>query len=274
VTAKVWLNGAILDAAVATVPVSDHGFTVGDGVFETLKVVDGVPFATTRHLKRLRTSAEHLSLAIPPDDLLRSALAETVAANDAPVGRVRITLTGGPGPAGTERGDAEPTVLVVAGPGRSWPDTVPLATVPWPRNERSAVTGAKTTSYAENVVALARVRAAGADEALFLNTRGDLCEGTGSNIFVVIDGEILTPPLSSGCLAGVTRALVIEWCGVREADLATTVLATAEEVFITSSTRDIQAVHSVDDRSYPAPGPITTQARKTFAERSRADVDP
>jgi branched-chain amino acid aminotransferase len=274
VTAKVWLNGAIIEASAATVPVTDHGLTVGDGVFETLKVVDGVPFAITRHLHRLGASAELLGLAAPPDATLRAALTETIAANEPPVGRVRITLTGGPGPAGTERGDAEPTVLVVAGPGRQWPETAPVATVPWRRNERSAVAGAKTTSYAENVVALARVRASGADEALFLDTRGNLSEGTGSNVFVAVDGELLTPALSTGCLAGVTRALVIEWCSVREAELPESVLDSAEEAFITSSTRDVQAVSRVDDRTYQAPGPLTAQARKTFAERSAADIDP
>ena len=84
--------------------------------------------------------------------------------------------------------------------------------VPWVRNERSAVAGLKTTSYAENVVALAYAKERGAIEAVFANTRGELCEGTGSNVFVVRDGVVWTPPLDSGCLAGITRALAVEWC--------------------------------------------------------------
>ena len=108
-------------------------------------------------------------------------------------------------------------MLVACSAAKPWPPSTVLATVPWVRNERSAVAGVKTTSYAENVVALAHAHARGASEALFLNTQGRVCEGTGSNVFAVVDGAILTPPLSSGCLAGVTRDLVIEWCGAEEA---------------------------------------------------------
>ncbi|NEE51568.1 4-amino-4-deoxychorismate lyase, partial [Streptomyces sp. SID8455] len=119
-------------------------------------------------------------------------------------------------------------------------------TVPWTRNERGALTGLKTTSYAENVVALARARERGASEALFPNTVGRLCEGTGSNVFVVLDGRIHTPPVASGCLAGITRALAVEWTGAEESDLPMEVLAEADEIFLTSTLRDIQAVHRVD----------------------------
>ena len=119
-----------------------------------------------------------------------------------------------------------------------------VVVVPWTRNERSATAGLKTTSYAENVVALAYAKERGGIEAIFANTRGELCEGTGSNIFVVVDGELLTPPLDSGCLAGITRELTIEWCRaeglpVREQTLPLSVLETADEVFITSSTKDV-----------------------------------
>ena len=102
-----------------------------------------------------------------------------------------------------------------------------------------------------------------------------LCEGTGSNVFVVLDGELVTPPLASGCLAGVTRALVLEWTGAVERDVPLGALLEADEVFLTSSTRDVQAVHAVGDDVYPdAPGPLTRQAAATFAERAAADVDP
>jgi branched-chain amino acid aminotransferase len=272
---KVWLDGSVLDADDARISVRDHGLTVGDGVFETMKVVDGVPFALTRHLTRLHESAARLGLAVPDDADLRKAADELLAAHDSgEVGRLRITLTGGDGPPGTERGTAAPTVLLVAGPGSHWPGSAALATVPWARNERSAVAGAKTTSYAENVVALAYAKRRGAAEALFLDTRDHLCEGTGSNIFLVLDGQLLTPALSTGCLAGVTRALVVEWSGAAEAELDVSVLDTATEVFITSSTRDVQAVHAVDSRTYAVDGPVTAAAVAAFAERSGADLDP
>jgi branched-chain amino acid aminotransferase len=154
-------------------------------------------------------------------------------------------------------------------------DSTAAITVPWTRNERGALTGLKTTSYAENVVALARAHEQGATEALFANTVGQLCEGTGSNVFVVLDGETHTPPVASGCLAGITRALVVEWTGARETDLPLDVLDRADEIFLTSSLRDVQAVHRVDARELsPTPGPVTAKAMRVFDERSGADLDP
>jgi branched-chain amino acid aminotransferase len=100
-------------------------------------------------------------------------------------------------------------------------------------------------------------------------------EGTGSNVFVVLDGRLFTPPLASGCLAGITRELVVEWSGAQEADLPLGVLAEAEEIFLTSSLRDVQGVHRVDDRLLPgAPGPVTAKAMRVFAERAAADPNP
>ena len=271
---KVWLDGAILDADQARVSVRDHGLTVGDGVFETMKVTSGVPFAMSRHLVRLKDSAARLGLCVPDAASLRAAATELIAAHrPGEVGRLRITVTGGDGPAGTERGGADPTVLMVVGAGSARPASASLATVPWVRNERSAVAGAKTTSYAENVVALAHAKQRGAAEALFCDTRGNLCEGTGSNLFLVVDGTLVTPALSTGCLAGVTRALVIEWSGADEVELPLSVLDRATEVFITSSTRDVQPVHAVDTRAYAGPGPITAEAVETFTARSSADED-
>ncbi|HZG03109.1 MAG TPA: aminodeoxychorismate lyase [Streptomyces sp.] len=270
----IWVDGKLRDADGARVSVLDHGLTVGDGVFETVKTVDGRPFALTRHLDRLALSARGLGLPEPDLEEVRRACAAVVEANPMPLGRLRITYTGGLSPLGSDRGDAPPTLVVALGGASRRPDTTAVVTVPWTRNERGALTGLKTTSYAENVVALARAHRHGASEALFGNTVGLLCEGTGSNVFVVLDGELHTPPLASGCLAGITRALVMEWVGAKETDLPLDVLTRAEEVFLTSSLRDVQAVHRVDDRELPAPGPVTAEAMRVFAERSAADVDP
>lgn len=106
------------------------------------------------------------------------------------------------------------------------------------------------------------------------DTRGRLCEGTGSNVFVFIDGRLITPTLDTGCLPGVTRALVLEWCDAVEEDMPFEALLSAEEVFITSSTRDVQPVHRIDARSLIAPGPVTAAVMAEFARRSQADVDP
>jgi branched-chain amino acid aminotransferase len=272
---KVWLDGRVVAADDARVSVRDHGLTVGDGVFETMKVVDGVPFAIGRHLARLRQSVGRLGLTAPTDDELRTAAAQLLAAHEpGEVGRLRITVTGGDGPPGTERGTSGPTVLMVTGPARQLDGAAVVATVPWVRNERSAVAGAKTTSYAENVVALAYAHERGADEALFLDTRGNVCEGTGTNVFWVRDGRIVTPALSTGCLAGVTRGLVIEWCGAEEVEAGADELSAASEVFLTSSTRDVQGVRALDGVDRAAPGPVTAEAAAVFAERSCKDLDP
>nr|WP_202036325.1 aminodeoxychorismate lyase [Streptomyces mexicanus] len=263
------------DIEAARVSVLDHGLTVGDGIFETVKAVDGKPFALTRHLQRLTRSARGLGLPDPDHDEVRRACAAVLEANPMPLGRLRITFTGGHGPLGSDRGDQGTTLVVALGETTRRPDSTAVVTVPWTRNERGALTGLKTTSYAENVVALAHAHRHGASEALFGNTAGRLCEGTGSNVFVVLDGEIHTPPLASGCLAGVTRALAIEWTGAKETDLPLDVLREAEEVFLTSTLRDIQAVHRVDDRELPGTaGPVTAKAMRIFEERSGDDLDP
>jgi branched-chain amino acid aminotransferase len=274
-----WVGGAVVDEADAVVPVLDHGFTVGDGVFETLLVVDAVPFALTRHLRRLARSAAGLGVVAPDEELVRRAVAEVVAAAgpDAARARLRITVTSGSGPLGSERGTGPATLVVTLTATGGWPPSSAVATVPWVRNERSAVAGLKTTSYAENALALAEAQRHGASEAVLADTLGRLCEGTGSNVFVVVDGELHTPTLDTGCLAGITRELVLEWAPavvtVREQDHPLDVLRTAEEVFITSSTRDVHPVHRVDDRDLEV-GPVTRAVAAEFARRAGADVDP
>ncbi len=272
---KLWVNGGLYDEHTARVSVLDHGLTVGDGVFETVKAERGETFALTLHLERLTRSARGLGLPDPDLDEVRRACAAVLEANPMELGRLRITYTGGLSPLGSERGEAGPGLVVAVGETSRRADTTAVVTVPWTRNERGAVTGLKTTSYAENVVALARAKAAGATEAIFGNTVGMLCEGTGSNVFVVLDGRIHTPPVSSGCLAGITRALAVEWTGAVETDLPLDVLETADEVFLTSTLRDVQAVHRVDGRELTgAPGPVTAKAMRVFEERAAADRDP
>nr|WSZ95096.1 aminodeoxychorismate lyase [Streptomyces sp. NBC_00857] len=272
---KIWVNDGLQAAEGALVSVFDHGLTVGDGIFETVKAVQGRPFALTRHLDRLTRSAKGLGLPEPDHDLVRRACAAVLDDNPVALGRLRITYTGGLSPLSSVRGTDAPTLVVAAGEITRRSDTTAAVTVPWTRNERGAVAGLKTTSYAENVVALARAGEQGASEALLANTVGRLCEGTGTNVFVVIDGELHTPPLASGCLAGITRALVAEWSGARETDLPLDVLERADEIFLTSSTRDVQAVHRIDNRELPAaPGAVTSKAMRVFEERAGADLDP
>ena len=272
----IWLNGELVAGERPAVNASDHGLLVGDGVFETAKVIEGEAFALTRHLARLRRSAEGLGLVLPrTDDELRTGVAEVIEANQPGVGRLRITVTGGPGPLGSARGDDGPTVVMATGPVGTWPADAAVVVVPWPRNERSPVAGLKTTSYAENVVALAHATERGAGEALFANLAGNLCEGTGSNIFVGLGGRLVTPPLSSGCLAGITRELVLETTDAVEADVTMDDFAHADEAFLTSSTRDVQPISTVDGRALPeCPGPLSMAATDAFAALLALTLDP
>jgi branched-chain amino acid aminotransferase len=269
------VNGRLLeDPHVPAVTVSDHGFTVGDGVFEAVKVVRGVPFALTRHLRRLARSADGLGLPALDEDAVRRGVAAVLDAESLPLGRLRITYTGGVAPLGSGRGDQPPTLVVVADVLKPAAASATAVTVPWPRNERGALAGLKTTSYAENVVALAHAAERGAGEAIFANLAGNLCEGTGSNVFYVVDGELRTPTLGSGCLAGISRGLLLEWYGGREIDEPVEVLQDAEEVFLVSTTRDVQPLSRCDDRDLPAPGPVTADCQKVWAEREAESPDP
>lgn len=276
---RVWVNGQQIDSAAPSIAALDHGVTVGDGVFETCRVVDGVPFALRRHARRLDRSMAGLGLPAADHRLIEAGIRAVLAGEPIAYGRLRYTVTGGAGPLGSDRGTSPLTYIVAAGPQPPNPDTAKLVVVPWTRNEHGATAGLKTTSYAENVVALAFAKDRGGVEALFANTAGNLCECTGSNVFVVVDGEILTPDLASGPLAGVTRELVIEWCRqegltVRVEPLPMSILEQAEEAFITSSTKDVLAVHAIDDVQIAAPGPVTAHVAEVFAQLSSERLDP
>ena len=266
---RTWVNGELLtDPDAPAVAARDHGMTVGDGVFEVVKVVDGRPFAVAPHLERMTRSARGLGLPDPDLDAVRRGIAAVLDGERAPLARVRITWTGGLSPLGSDRGDGPPTLTVIGAAMDPWPDSAAVTTVPWPRNERGALAGLKTTSYGENVRALAHARAQGSDEAVFANLQGQLCEGTGTNVFYVVDGELRTPTLAGGCLAGITRGLVLDWYGATEVDEPIEVLRDrASEAFLASTTRDVQAIHRWDDRDLGAPGPVTTEVRKVWHER-------
>jgi branched-chain amino acid aminotransferase len=275
-----WLDGALVPLEQARVSVLDHGLVVGDGVFETLRVYRGVPFAWRRHLARLRISAGGLGLEVPDDGHLRSAADAVLGANHLREARLRITVTGGPGPPGSGKGDAPATVFLLAFPLEPPAPTTDVVIAPWTRNEHGALTGLKTISYAANVRALAYARERGAGEAIFANTRGNLCEATGSNVFIVRDGTLCTPPASAGCLLGVTRALLLELCeklgiAAMERDLELGALARADEAFLSSTTREVQPIDHVDGVALAAaPGPLSTQLAAAFKDLVAREVDP
>jgi len=272
---KVWLNDELVDSDKATVSIFDHGFPVGDGAFETLKVINGQPVAVTRHIKRLIYSLNTIGIELNSEDILKKAINEVILANKAlgDVMRMRITYTSGVGPLGSDRTKDNFTLVVAVSPEAIWPETAIVVTVADPRNDKSMLAGAKTTSYAQNAGLLSVARKQGAHEAIMPNTKGDLCEGTGSNIFVVKDGQVLTPPLSGGCLGGITRALVMKWFDVKEVDLPMSALRDVDEAFLTSSTRDIQPISKIDDRVLNAPGPVASQMRTEFIKKLAQNYD-
>lgn len=271
----VWIDGALVPAAQARVSAFDRGLLLGDGVFETIRAVGAVPLAARRHLARLRRSAEGVGIDLPYDEgELRAAMAAVLERMDAPEARVRITVTAGVGALGPVRDGAAPTVLVAAGVLEPPSATTAVCTVPWPSNERSPLAGVKSTSRGEGVVALAHARARGCSEALHADTAGRLCEGTASNVFLVLDGALVTPSLATGCLPGVTRELVLKLTDAEEADVPMSALERASEVFLTSTGRGVQGVHRVDDRDLPAPGPRTAAARDALEALLAEDPDP
>jgi branched-chain amino acid aminotransferase len=277
---KAWIDGALVPLEDARVSVVDHGLTVGDGVFETLRVYNGRPFAWTRHDARLRASAEGLGIGVPDGDILRAAADAVLVANALEDARLRITITGGTAPPGSGRGDGRVTAFVLAFPLQPHPPTDDVVIVPWTRNERGALAGLKTISYGANVRALAYATDRGAGEAIFANTQGNLCEATGSNVFLVRDGELCTPPATAGCLLGVTRSLLLELCaslglGCGERDVEIRALASADEAFLSSTTREVQPIAHVDGAALPAaPGPVSKQLAAAFTDLVARDLDP
>lgn len=278
--ANIWINGRIVSTAEARVSPFDHGFLVGDGVFETLVARHGRPFTPTRHWRRLVASCQAMNIVPPEYEVYLHAILVTMQANVLADARVRVTLTSGDGPLGSDRGESPATMTVAVTALKPWPPAETAMVVPWTRNERSALAGIKSTSYADNVRALALAHASGAGEAILANTRDELCEGTGTNIFIVSAGLVQTPPLSSGCLAGVTRALVLEACAaagiaVEETALPIAVLQTCDEAFLTSSTRDVHPLARIDQRAMPGvDGPVTQRVAQAFQDFVAGREDP
>lgn len=276
-----WAGGRLRDPREPVVAGTDPGVATGLGLFETCAVLDGRAFALTRHLARLAASADALGLPAVDDAEVREAVAAVLAASGPEIGRLRITVTPGV-PDGAD--PPRPTLIVSAAPA---PVRGPAHVVrsPWVRNERSPLAGHKSTSYAADVLALAAATRAGGNEALLANTRGALCEGTTSNVLVERGGELLTPGLSSGCLPGVTRALVLQWSAeaglpVREAgddELPWSVVedarAGAAGLALAGTLRGVVGVEAVEGTPIEV-GPLTAEAVRLFRARAAEHPDP
>lgn len=271
---KVWLNGAVVEEDEAWISPRDRGFLSGDGVFETLRTYGHRPAALTEHLERLAAGSRVLGIPLPSAEVITSAVNELLTATGPDDVRMRITVTSGPGPAGPRREESSPTLLITASPLTPWPDTATAVIAPWAHDEHSPLAGVKSTSRADTVVAVMHARERQADEALFLNLAGNLCEATTANVFVARAGMLETPPLSAGCLAGITRDHVLRLArelGIeaQELDVPRPGISSAEEMFLTSSTREVQALVTVDGQPVGSgdPGPLTLQLKGELSRR-------
>jgi branched-chain amino acid aminotransferase len=282
----VYVNGRITPEDQAVVPVFDHGFLYGEGVYEVARTYRGQPFLLGRHLHRLRTSASLIALSVPhTDDEFEKRISDTMAAADlfpwVPGGAdayIRLLLTRGVGeltydPAATPT----PTLVIIARPHKTpdpriYEDGVGVSIVPIQRNAPAALNPLiKSNNLLNNALAMQRALAHGGFEAVMRNARGELAECSQSNLFVVSGGVVRTPPLESGLLAGITRQFVLELCReeaitAEEATLHDADLLEADEVFITSSTREVVPVVRVDPTMIGGgkPGAVTKTLMAAF----------
>ncbi len=249
----VWLNGAPMADDVARIAPSDRAFTLGDGLFETMRLADGAVVHIARHLRRLRAGAAALGIPLDAADAgLAHALAATASANGLTSAALRLTLSRGP----AERGIAlpaspQPTLVITAGalPAQDGPLHAVIATTTR-RNEHSPLSRVKSLNYLDSILARREAVARGADEAVLLNTRGAAAETSIANLIVLRDGRLLTPPVSDGALPGIMREVLVERAGLAEATLLPADLLAADAVFACSAL-GVRAVASVDGRTLP-----------------------
>ncbi|MCA1562767.1 MAG: aminotransferase class IV [Acidobacteria bacterium] len=280
----VYVNGTIMPAKDAVIPVYDHGFLYGEGVYETLRTYNRVPFLYDRHVRRLRASAERVNLDVPfDDDTLARRIEDTVvAAGDLREAYIRILLTRGVGELTYDLGATPaPSLVIIVKPLEEPPARVAehgirIALVTVLRNHPGSVNPViKSNNLLNNALAMQEANTRSGEEGLMCNYRGELSECSQANFFMVRGGVALTPPSASGLLEGITRAYMFEvgrdaGVEVREETLLPTDLDTADEAFITSTTREISPVVQIDDRIIGTgkPGPLTRRLLDGYRARA------
>ena len=281
---RISINGEVFTESDARVSVFDRGFLYGDSAFEVLRTYDGVPFAETPHLERLARSCERLLIPFPvtvPE--LSDEIRQTLAAADNSESYVRVIITRGVGPLGYDPMTARnPTRVIICAPLTPQPEKlysegVPVYCLRAARpvdDPRTA--GTKASNYLTSLLAVHESRQKGGYEAVLLGPSGEILEGATSNIFVAKGGRLRTPPLSSGILAGITRAQVMkvaasEGVEVLEETLFPKDLYRAEEVFLTSTLREMIPIVRVDDVAVGAgnPGRLTKRLHEAFKQSVR-----
>lgn len=284
----VYVNGTIAPADEAVVPVYDHGFVYGEGVYETLRTYNRVPFLYDRHMRRLRASASALHLDVPfDDDTLRGWIDDTMtAASRRPEGLneayIRILLTRGVGELSYDlRATPAPSLIIIVKPfdeppARTFEEGIKIVLVSILRNHPGSVNPIiKSNNLLNNAIAMQEAHRKGGEEALMCNYRGELSECSQSNFFLVRDGVALTPRSAAGLLEGLTRGFLFEvgreiGVPVEEATLRPEDIGTAQEAFITGSTRELTPVVRIDDRVIGTgrPGPVTRRMLEGFRKKA------
>jgi len=282
---QVWINGRLLPKEEATVSVYDHGLLYGDGVFEGLRSYGGQVFRLEEHLARLWESAKAICLEIPVTPAaLAEAIGETLRTNKIDDGYIRVVVTRGAGTLGLDPNKtSDPQVIVIADtitlyPQKFYDEGLEIVTVSVTRNHPAALSPRiKSLNYLNNILAKIEGLKAGVPEALMLNHKGEVAECTGDNIFVVLGGLLVTPPVDAGILQGITRDAVIELARgadieVRETPLTKHDVYIAQECFLTGTAAEVIPVVVVDSRTIGdgKPGPVTRKLRKQFYELAHA----
>jgi branched-chain amino acid aminotransferase len=280
----VYVNGKITAANDAVIPVYDHGFLFGEGVYETLRTYNRVPFLYEQHCRRMRASAGYLSLDVPcTDDQLRGWIEDTVAAaGELREAYIRVLLTRGVGELSYDpTATPAPSLVIIVKPfeeppARVFTDGIRISLVSILRNHPGSVNPIiKSNNLLNNALAMQEALRRGGEEGLMCNYRGELSECAQSNFFMVRDGVALTPKSEAGLLEGVTRAFLFEvgrqiGVPVEETTLFPADLDTAQEAFLTGSTRELSPVVRVDDRMIGTgrPGPVTLRLLEGFRQRA------
>jgi len=260
-------NDEIRDAGDRIVSPGQVGLLNGWGVFSTIRVYDGVPFAFERHFARMQRDATRLRVPFPDSqDWLLDRLYRLIEANHAANATLRVVVVrnqGGmwQGPAATRPFD----VIAFTAEINQWGDSVRLGLVPHARHAASEFAGAKYLSWSENLTWYERAHEQGFDEVILLNERGEIAELTSANIFAVHGSIVSTPPLSSGCLPGVTRAVLLEISQIQEKTLFPADLESADEVFISSTTRELMPVAAIDGLKIRTRGSVIGRLQAEFS---------
>ncbi len=278
----VFLNGKILPEAEAVVPVNDRGFLLGDGLFETVRVVNGQPFRFIQHLERLVGGADFLKIQLPfAPKVIQKFAAQLIAQNNLSDAILRVTLTRGVGARGySPKNSGVSTLVMTLNPlpivNSGEPVKWSLVTSSFRVLADDALPGFKTTSKILNVLARAEAEAQGADEALLLNTNGEVAETAGGNIFWVYQDAVCTAPTGRGVLPGITRAVVLEIChslglAANQSIIHLEQLRKSPGILVTNSALGIVPVASLDGQPV-APSPLVQRIAGAYHEILRRET--